>query len=320
MRFAHPLFLLLILLIPLLLYLAHRKERAVSLPHSRISRLRDLPTSWRIRLQPIFTLLYSLGILALIIALARPQRGLDRTMVTSEGVDIVLLLDLSESMDTPDFAKNNRRISRLAAAKEVLGRFLENRPYDRMGIVGFSSLPYAVAPLTLDHTWLIQRIENLHTRMLEGRSTAIGEGIASAANRLRESEAASRIIILLTDGANNTGSISPENAAAAAAAFDIKIYTIAAGGGNGLFFSRGAQVDEASLEAIAELTQGRFFRARDLNSLEAIYQEIDQLERSEIESYTYTRYEELAGVWMMIAGILICAEELLGLTRIGRLP
>ena len=109
MRFAHPLFLLLILLIPLLLYLAHRMERAVSLPHSRISLLRDLPTSWRIRLQPIFILLYSLGILALIIALARPQRGLDRTMVTSEGVDMVLLLDLSESMDTPDFAKNNRR-------------------------------------------------------------------------------------------------------------------------------------------------------------------------------------------------------------------
>jgi Ca-activated chloride channel family protein len=320
MQFAHPLFLLLILLVPLLLYIARRKERAFMLPHSRVSRLRSLPKSWRIHLQPMFTILYGLGLLALMIALARPQRGLDRTRVTSEGVDLVLLLDLSESMDTPDFTKNNRRISRLTAAKEVIGRFLGNRPYDRIGIVGFSSLPYAVAPLTLDHAWLTQRIESLHTRMLEGRSTAIGEGIASAANRLRESDATSRIIILLTDGANNAGSISPENAAAAAAALDIKIYTIAAGGSGGLLFSRGSQVDEASLQTIAELTQGRFFRARDLDSLEAIYQEIDQLERTETESYQYTRYEELAGVWMTAAFMFICAEELLRLSTLGRLP
>ena len=320
MRFAYPLLLLLLLLIPLMLYRRHREERALSLPFSRTIRLAALPPSWRVRLQPLFYILYGLGIAALMIALARPQRGVDRTVITSEGVDMVLLLDLSESMDTPDFSKNNRRMSRLEAAKEVIGRFLENRPFDRIGMVGFSSLPYAVAPLTLDHLWLKKRMQTLSTQMLEGRSTAIGEGIASAANRLRESEAASRIMILLTDGANNAGSISPENAAAAAAALDIKIYTIAAGGNGGFFFSRGSQVDEASLQAIAEITGGRFFRARDLQSLDAIYREIDQLERSEIESFHYTRYAEKAGAWIVIALILLTLEELLSLSKLRRLP
>jgi Ca-activated chloride channel family protein len=256
----------------------------------------------------------------LIVALARPQRGLDESKVRTEAVDMILLLDLSESMDTQDFTRANQRISRLDATKDVLNRFLENRPNDRIGIVGFASLPYAVAPLTLDHSWLIERMKSLHTRMLDGRRTAIGDGIASAINRLRESEAKSKVVILLTDGANNAGTLSPENAATAAAALDIKIYTIGAAGVRTGFFANRNEVDEETLMQLAQTTDGRFYRARNLANLEAIYDEIDQLEKTEIEVERYTRYQELAGNWMVAGLLLLTIEQLLSTSRLGRLP
>jgi Ca-activated chloride channel family protein len=233
---------------------------------------------------------------------------------------MILLLDLSESMDTQDFTRANQRISRLDATKDVLNRFLANRPNDRIGIVGFASLPYAVAPLTLDHSWLIERMKSLHTRMLDGRRTAIGDGIASAINRLRESEAKSKVVILLTDGANNAGTLSPENAATAAAALDIKIYTIGAAGVRTGFFANRNEVDEETLMQLAQTTDGRFYRARNLANLEAIYDEIDQLEKTEIEVERYTRYQELAGNWMVAGLLLLTIEQLLSTSRLGRLP
>ena len=184
--------------------------------------LKGLPKSWRIRMQPVIPLFYTLGLICLIVALARPQLGLEDSLVRTEAVDIILLMDLSKSMDTQDFQKYGRRMSRLEASKEVITRFLENRPNDRIGMVAFATVPYAIAPLTLDHGWLNQRMEGLHTGMLDGNRTAIGDGIASAINRLRESEAKSKVIILLTDGANNAGTLSPENSASAAEALGIK--------------------------------------------------------------------------------------------------
>ncbi len=320
MRLAHPLFLLLILLIPILAWLRYYMIRKQSMQFSNGSILSALPKSWRLRVQPIFPILYALGLLCLIIAIARPQRGLEDSRVRTEAVDIILLLDLSESMETQDFKKFGKRMSRLNASKNVIERFLEKRPNDRIGMVGFATLPYAVAPLTLDHGWLVQRMDGLHTGMLDGSRTAIGDGIASAINRLRDSAAKSKVIILLTDGANNSGTLSPENAASAAEAIGIKIYTIGAGGARSGFFMQRQEVDETSLKKIAKTTGAKFYRARSLESLEAVYEEIDLLEKTEIEVERFTRYEEKAAGWI-IAGILLLGfEQLMGLSKLGRMP
>ncbi|MCF7863668.1 MAG: VWA domain-containing protein, partial [Kiritimatiellales bacterium] len=264
--------------------------------------------------------LYALGLVCLIVALARPQRGLDESRVRTEAVDMILLVGLSESMDTQDFVTLTRRMSRLDAAKDVIERFLEKRPNDRIGMVGFATLPYAVAPLTLDHSWLVSRLEGLHTGMLDGRRTAIGDGIASAVNRLRESKAKSKLIILLTDGSNNFGTLSPENAARAAEALGIKIYTIGAGGARTGFFMQQQEVDEDTLKKVASASGGTFFRARDLETLEAVYEKIDQLEKTEIEVEQFTSFEETAKGWIIAGIVLLGMEQLLGLSRLGRLP
>lgn len=320
MRFANPYLLLLFLLIPLLVWLRYFMQHRSSMQFSSSSALKHLPKSWRIRLQPLLPLLYVLGLICLVIATARPQRGLQESLIRTEAVDIILLVDLSESMDTQDFVRLNRRMSRLDAAKNVIERFLEKRPDDRIGMVGFASLPYAVAPLTLDHSWLVSRMEGLHTGMLDGSRTAIGDGIASAVNRLRESEAKSKLIILLTDGANNAGTLSPENAARAAAALDIKIYTIGAGGARTGFFMQRQEVDEETLKKVANASHGVFYRARDLETLKSVYEEIDLLEKTEIEVEQFTRFEEIAKGWIIAGIILLMMEQILSLSRIGRLP
>ncbi len=320
MRLASPYFLLLLLLIPLLVWLRGFMQRKRSMQFSSGAVLKDLPKSWRVRLQPILPVLYAAGLASLVVALARPQRGLEDSRVRTEAVDIILLIDLSESMETMDFEKFGRRMSRLDASKNVIERFLEKRPNDRIGMVGFATLPYAVAPLTLDHGWLVQRMKGLHTGMLDGSRTAIGDGIASAINRLRESEAKSKVIILLTDGANNFGTLSPENAASAAEAVGIKIYTVGAGGARSGFFMQRQEVDETSLQKIAQTSGGKFYRARDLETLEAVYAEIDLLEKTEIEVQSYTRYEEKAAGWILVGILLLATEQLLNLTKLGRLP
>ena len=320
MRLADPILLLLLLLVPLLVWLRYFMLRKRSMQFSNGAALEGLPKSWRIRLQPVLPILYTLGLICLTVALARPQRGLDDSRVRTESVDIILLIDLSESMETRDFQKYNRRMSRLEASKDVIERFLERRPDDRIGMVGFATLPYAVAPLTLDHGWLVQRMKGLHTGMLDGSRTAIGDGIASAVNRLRESEAKSKVIILLTDGANNHGTLSPENAASAAEALGIKIYTIGAGGARTGFFMQRQEVDETSLKKIAKTTKAEFYRARDLKTLEAVYAEIDQLEKTEIEVERFTRFKETSMGWILAGIILLGFEQVLGLTKLGRLP
>lgn len=320
MRLANPYLLLFLLFIPLLVWLRCFMQRRSSVQFSSGKTLKGLPKSWRVRLQPILPVLYVLGLICLVIALARPQRGLQESVIRTEAVDIILLIDLSESMDTQDFVKLNRRMSRLNAAKDVIERFLEKRPNDRIGMVGFATLPYAVAPLTLDHGWLVNRMDGLHTGMLDGRRTAIGDGIASAVNRLRESESKSKLIILLTDGANNYGTLSPENAAYAAEALGIKIYTIGAGGARTGFFMQRQEVDEETLKKVARASGGTFYRARNLETLKSVYEEIDQLEKTEIEVEQFTRFEEISEGWI-IAGILFLGlEQLLSLSKIGRLP
>lgn len=321
MKFAYPTLLLLALLIPLVLWWkGRRRHAAIHFPNG--SLLQKLPVSWAVRLQPIFPVLYGLGLLCLVIAIARPQRGLQEHSVTTEGVDMVLLLDLSTSMDTPDFAKNNRRMARIDSAKQVIGDFIDARPHDRIGLVAFAAEPYSTAPLTLDHSWLVQRMDGLQTGMLPD-GTAIGDAIASAVNRLRESEAKSRVIILITDGENNRGVLAPENAAQAAAALGIKIYTIGIGGGMPVRqgFSMGTEeIDTTVLEEIAQISSAKFFRAKDLKSLASVYKQIDELEKTEIEMQQFTRYEEAATGWLIAALLLLALEKFLTLSPFGRLP
>lgn len=321
MRFANPYFLLLLLLVPLLVWLRYFMARRRTVQFSNIHTLQGLPHTWRMRLQPLLSIVFAAGLASLVVALARPQQGLDESLIRTEAVDIVLLLDLSESMDTLDFQQNNRRISRLEASKDVIERFLDRRSDDRIGMVAFAAFPYAVAPLTLDHQWLSQRMRTLHTRMLDYRRTAIGDGIASAINRLNDSDAKSKVVILLTDGRQTdpTG-LSPENAASLAEALEIKIYTIGAGGAYNGFGMRGNEVDEATLKKVAEMTNAKYFRAHDLETLAAVYEQIDQLEKTEIEVERYTRFNESCGGWIVAGIVLMGIEHLLGLTKLGRLP
>jgi len=322
MKFAHPYYLLLLLLIPALLWWrTRRRGAAVHFPNAAL--LKKLPVSLTVRLQPLLSVLYAAGLACLIVAIARPQRGLQESHVNTEGVDIVLLLDLSTSMETPDFARGGQRQTRIDSAKQVISEFIEKRKDDRIGMVGFAALPYAIAPLTLDHSWLVQRMDGLHTGMLED-GTAIGDAIASAVNRLRDSDTKSRIVILLTDGINNRGDLTPENAAQAAAALGIKIYTIGIGGGlpvrQGFFTQAPQQIDTTPLEQIATISDAKFFRARDLKTLEDVYDQIDQLEKTKIEMQQFTRFEEKAGSWLIAALIFLALEKIFTLSRFGRLP
>ena len=322
MRFAHPYLLLLMLLIPALLWWrTRRRGPAVNFPDGAL--LKKLPVSLAVRLQPVLTAFYVLGLACLIVAIARPQRGLQESRVNTEGVDIVLLLDLSTSMETPDFARGGQRQTRIDSAKQVISEFISKRKDDRIGMVGFAALPYSIAPLTLDHSWLVQRMAGLRTGMLED-GTAIGDGIASAVNRLRDSKAKSRIVILLTDGINNRGELTPENAAQAAAALGIKVYTIGIGGGlpvqRGFFTMPAQEIDENTLKRIAERSKAEFFRARDLKTLEEVYDRIDKLEKTEIEMQQFTRFEEKAGGWLIAALIFLTLEKAFSLSRFGRIP
>lgn len=330
-RFAHPGLLFLALAIPPLLIWHTRRERRAAFPFTDPRALDRLPATWGVAVARALPFLRGLGLLLLVVALARPQRGLEESVVRTDVVDIVLALDVSTSMRALDFSTPQRRMDRLDAAKEVARRFIPRRKNDRIGLIAFAALPYTAAPLTLDHGWLLQRLDTLKTGMVED-GTAIGSAIASAVNRLRDSAAKSKVVVLLTDGINNTGAISPENAAEAAKALGVRVYTIGAASheaaiypvtdpfGGERFVRVPPDLDEASLRRIAEITGGRYFRATDLPSLERIYEEIDALEKTVIEVEQYTRYEERFAPWALAAVAALALERLLALGRFGGLP
>ena len=251
----------------------------------------------------------------LIVALARPQTGNAREIVRGEGVDIALALDISGSMGTRDLGPGGR----IEAAKSAITEFVEGRPNDRIGLVVFAESAFLQAPATLDHAVLLRLTEQVQLAKAVGvrDGTAIGMGLATAANMLKDSDVESKIIVLLTDGVNNSGAIDPITAATAAEALGIRVYTIGVGqpslssfsGGSG----RAVDLDEDSLREIAALTDGRYFRATDPEGLNRIYDEIDQLERSEIETFTFSQRNELAG-WVMVPALFLLLAEL-GLRR-----
>ncbi len=333
LRIANPLILLLCLLIPVIIYMAKKLENRSqgTIRFSNIGLFEGVKTSFRGRLRRNIIYLRACALILIIVALSRPQSAIEETVVHVEGIDIVLAVDTSSSMRAMDFEMNGRRVDRLAVVKSVVSDFVEKRPNDRIGMIAFASMAYTVCPLTLDHDWLEKNIERVEIGMIED-GTAIGSALSGALNRVKDTEAKGKIIILLTDGRNNAGRISPMVAAEAAKALGVRIYAIGAGTkgmapypvkdmfGNTVLKPVQIDIDEKLLTNIADTTGGMYFRATDTASLEDIYKEIDTIETTPIEETGYNIYKELFG-YVLIPGILfLLLEILLANTVLRRIP
>ena len=330
-EFAHPWLLLLLLAIPLLAWLKGKFGGTAGVTFSNTAMLAKIGNRRRSRAGAFLAALTYLALALFIVALARPQLGRVTTRVQATGVDIMLVLDVSRSMLAEDFTIGNRRANRIDAVKLVTEQFIRERPNDRIGLVAFAGRPYLVSPLTLDHDWLIRNLERLRIGLVED-GTAIGSAIASAANRLKDKEAKTKLIVLLTDGDNNAGKVQPLTAAEAAKALGIRIYTIGAGTegeapfpltnqfGRTVYRNVLVKFDEKIVQDIAAMTGGRCFRATDTNSLRTIFSEIDKLEKSKVEVEKTAQYRDLL-MWFLIPGIACLALEiLLSQTVWRRLP
>lgn len=316
MEFANPEWFWAFSLLPILIglyiykYFAHKEA---SFTFSTLQLLDDIPGNWKAHLHWLAALLVWIGIGFLIIALARPQERLTTVERNAEGIDIVMVLDMSTSMRAEDLKPN-----RFEAARSVAKDFVDRRNSDRIGLVSFAMKSFTVVPPTLDYRLLKNLLDDLEMGIIED-GTAIGMGISTAINRLKDSTAESKVIILLTDGQNNAGEIDPVTAADLAATYDIKIYTIGAGTrGTAPYpvqdpiFGRRYQnvqvnIDEEMLTRVAEITEGQYFRATDTEQLQNIYQEIDQLEKTEVEELIFTDYKDLYSryLWLAFGAFLI---------------
>lgn len=302
-----------------------RRGHANAIVFSRVPLLASLPRAGR-GLARLLVALRSLVIAGLVLALARPRTAGSVEQSNAEGINIVIAFDISSSMLAEDFQPQNR----LEVAREKVKQFIMMRNTDRIGVVSFSGEALTQVPLTTDYPVVLAAIDNLQPGQLED-GTAIGTAIATAANRLRDAPGRSRVIVLLTDGVNNRGSIDPRTAAQAAAAFGVKIYAIGVGTegmapvpvGRGVFGlryeNRPVEIDDALLTEIAQRTGGRYFRARDAAALERITEEIDRLERSPVHTRIYTRYAELYR-WPLAIGLLALLAELALSAWKGPLP
>ena len=327
-RFEDPLFLLLLGAVPLLAwwYVVRGRRSRGSLTHPDVVGLGRADRGEGRWLQHLPAALRGLALVALVVAFARPQTGVTGENVVTEGIDIVLALDISSSMLAEDLAPN-----RIEAAKAVAADFAAGRDNDRIGLVIFAGKAFTQAPLTLDYSVVTSLIGELEVGMIED-GTAVGMGLATAVKRLQASEAASKVVVLLTDGRNNRGEIDPVTAAQAAQALGVRVYTIGAGSrgtarvpvadrfGNRRYVTTRVDVDEPTLRATAETTGGRYYRATDRESLEAIYREIDELETTEIEVENFTTYGERFHIPLLVGLFLLLAEVMLGRTWLRTLP
>lgn len=324
---AHPYFLLLLLLLPLLLWYFYYqdKKRAMVFRISTTEGIRKIKSSWKVRWRPLLNVLRSIAFVMLVIALARPQKTNVSETIDSEGIDIVLSMDISGSMLAEDFKPN-----RLEAAKDNALKFIDARPTDRIGLVIFSGESFTQCPITIDHNVLKDQLMQVESGRLQD-GTAIGDGLATAVDRLRDARGKSRIVILLTDGINNVGKIGPELALEIAKAYKVRVYTIGIGSeGEALspvqtpFGERKqmvpVQIDETLLKKIAKETGGKYYRATGNSKLESIYKEIDKLEKTSIEVNAYKHYGELF-FWFAFAGLAALLLEIaLQYTLFRRLP
>lgn len=328
MTFLHPELLWLLLLLPalLIIYIVWRRRQHASLRVPSLLFLRDMRGGLRVYLRHSLFVLRLIALGLIIVALARPQSSSSWSEDRVEGIDIMLTMDISTSMLAMDFQPN-----RVEAAKEVAMRFIANRPNDNIGLVVFAGESFTACPLTQDHATLINRLREMTPGMIEDQ-TAIGSGLATAISRLKDSKTKSKVIILLTDGANNTGNISPKMAADLAKTFGISIYTIGVGSGAGeapypiqtalgvVVRNMPVDLDEPTMRQIADVSGGAYFRATDNESLLAIYKKIDQLEKTKLSTRNYhTTYEEFF-VFVLAAALLLLLEFILRSTVLRTNP
>jgi Ca-activated chloride channel family protein len=340
LTFAQPWLLLLLLAIPLLAYWRGKAGPAAALTFSSTTALRSIGKSSAARAGRFLRSLFLISLAILIIAMARPQLGKSLTQVEASGIDIMVVLDVSGSMLTKDFTVGGESATRIEAIREVTRKFIEGRPNDRIGIIAFAGRPYVVSPMTLDHDWLIKNLDRVRIGLVED-GTAIGSAIAAAANRLNDKHSKSRVIVLLTDGENNTGKIPPNTAAEAVKALKIKFYAVGAGingvaptpvfnpqngkpltdmFGNVVYQNQRVHFNEAGLKEVAKIADGQFFRATDTKSLEQIFGDIDQLEKTTVSVKKYQQYRDLFPGLIMAGCGLFIAQILLAQTIWKKLP
>ena len=338
--FAHPWLLLLLLAIPPLAYLRGKPGATAALIFSSTAPLAQIGKRSASRAGKLLRTLTFLALAILIIALARPQLGKSLTQVEASGIDIMLVLDVSNSMLTKDFTIGGEEATRLDAVREEARKFIEARPNDRIGMIAFGTQPYIVSPMTLDHDWLVQNLERVRIGLIEG-STAIGSAMASAGNRLNDKHSKSRAVVLLTDGDNNAGKIPPQTAAEALKALHINFYAIGIGTngvapfpvldgrtgrvvtdaeGNVLYQRVPVSFNEEGLKEVARIAGGQFYRATDTKSLESIFRDIDKLEKSTVSVKKYQQYRDLFPICIMSALGLLLGEMVLSQTIWKKLP
>lgn len=332
MTFAHPYLLLLLLLVPLMAWLRSRVGYEPAFLYSSVQLVRGITGITRSRAGSILLKLRWLALALFVLALARPQLGEGETKISASGIDIVVAFDFSSSMNSEDFELNGGRVNRLTIAKDVLRQFVAKRPNDRIGLVAFAGQAYIAAPLTLDHDFLLQNLERLEIATPEKDGTAIGSGLTASLNRLREVKSKSKIVILMTDGQNNAGKVPPLTAAEAAETLKVKTYTIGVGTrgmapfpyvdqwGRKQSRSLPVDIDEETLAQISKRTGGKYYRADKTETLRSIYDEIDRLEKTDVEVKKYQRYQELFP-WVILPGLaLLLLEIILNNTVWRKLP
>ena len=328
MHFASPYYLwLLVLLVPMAGYYVWRTlQGGAAIQISSVRGVANAPRTVRYYLRHLPFVLRAAAFALLVVALARPQDIEQNVSTNTEGIAIMLTIDVSGSMLARDFKPD-----RITAAKEVAGSFIADRYGDRIGLVAFAGEAFTQSPLTTDQSTLQTLLSRIRSGLIED-GTAIGNGLATAINRLRESDAKSKVVILLTDGVNNRGEITPMTAAEIARAQNIRVYTIGVGTegmapypavdmfGNITFVKQKVEIDEKTLTAMAEMTGGKYFRATDNAKLKAIYDEINQLEKSKVEVLEHISYHELFLVWVLAALGVLLAEFLLSNLVLKRIP
>jgi len=330
LRFHDPWWFLLLLVIPVVIWNYVRAGAGGTFKFSSIEMLRKIKPSRSLYFRHILLVLRCAAIVALAIALARPQRGKEDTRVTTEGIDVILTVDTSGSMAAEDLARGKNRLD---VVKEVVREFIKKRKNDRLALVVYGEDAYTQCPLTLDYGVLLKFLDKCKIGMAGPNRTSIGDAIATSVLRLDNSKAKSKVVILLTDGRNNSGLIPPETAADMARELGVKIYTIGTGTtdefapmpgfnmfGNKIYSRMRVDIDEPTLEYIANVTSGQYFRATNRSSLKNIYADIDKMEKTKTEVFHYMEYKEQFTRYALVGAGLIILEIALANTRFRKLP
>ncbi|HYE29884.1 MAG TPA: VWA domain-containing protein [Methylomirabilota bacterium] len=331
MSFANPYWLALLVLLPVLAWLKGKQGTSAAFVYSSVNLVKGITGLTHSTRGALLRRMRWLSVALMIVALARPQLPEGEEKITASGIDIVIALDVSTSMAAEDFELKGARVNRLTIARSVLQDFVRRRPSDRIGLVAFAGRAYVAGPLTLDHDFLLKNLERLQLGVVED-GTAIGSGLTAALNRVKDLRSKSKIVILMTDGVNNSGKVPPLTAAEAAETLGVKVYTIGVGThgmalvpyvdvfGRRQYVQQEVQIDEEVLRKIADRTGGKYYRADNSAKLREIYAQIDALEKTEAVMRKRQRYHELFH-WFLLGGLfLLLLEVILGQTVWRRLP